>query len=195
MPEGGPVTTLLDLSPAGNDGVPVGRPVIRERAVIAGRAALRFGGSTSGFQFPAMTGTSGSVTMFFVAKLPPGVDTGEAKPGALLNYGPAWIIAASTRADQALAFTAVTPTDWAVFTVRCAAAPRVLQTWANGHPCERVRRDDLSPLVWATPTLVGNVYGWPTGQMAAAVICDAALSDDQVQQINQHLLNQFQIAA
>ena len=192
--EGGTVTTLLDLSPAGNDGVPFGPPVIRERAVIAGRAALRFGGSTSGFQFPAMAGTSGSVTMFFVAKLPPGVDTGEAKPGSVLNYGPVWIIAASTRADQAAAFTAVTPTDWAVYTVRCAANPRVLQTWANGHPCDRVRRDDLPPLVWATPTLSGNVYGWPTGQMAAAVICDAALSDDQVQQINQHLLNLFQIA-
>ncbi len=192
--DGGTVTKLIDLSPAANDGVPIGAPVIRERSVIAGRAAIRFGGEGSGFQFPGMKGTSGAVTMFFVAKRPPGVDTGEAKPGSVFNYGPLWIIAAETKADQAVAFTAVADEDWAVYAVRCAAAPRVLQTWANGHPCERVRRDDLPPLVWATPTLIGNTYGWPTGQMAAAVICDAALTDAQVQQINQHLLNQFQIA-
>jgi hypothetical protein len=192
--DGAAVTKLTDLSPAANDGVPFGAQAIIERSAIAGHPAIRFGGPGSGFRFPAMKGTSGSVTMFFVAPQPPGVFTGQVKPGSLLNYGPEWVIAASIVRDQAVAFTAVSATDWAVYAVRCAATPRVLQTWANGHPCERVRRDDLPPLVWASPTLGANAYGWPTSQMSVAVICDAALSDAQVQQINQHLLNQFQIA-
>ena len=192
--DGSPIAELVDLGPAHNNGTPVGNPVIWESGVANGHAALQFGGFGSGFRFSTMTGTSGAATMFFVAKLPPGVSTNPGQTAALLNYGPSWRIAAPADADKASVTTTVSDVDWAVYAVRCTTgSTRVLQCWANGHPGERVRRDDLGPVTWSSPYLGANSYGWTTSQCSVAVVCDAALSDEQVATINQFLLNQFRI--
>lgn len=192
--DGGPVADLTDLGPAGNKGTATGSPVIWESGVINGHAAFRFGGRGSGFTFPAMEGSSGAVTMFFVAKLPPGVSTSPGHPGSVQNYGTLWQRSAPAAQDVSSVSTPVSELDWAVYAVRCTSgSARVLQSWVNGHPGERARRDDLGPVAWSSPFLGANNYGWLTSQWSVAVICDAALADDQIGQITQFLLNQFQI--
>ncbi|PKV83505.1 hypothetical protein [Streptomyces sp. TLI_146] len=86
--------------------------------------------------------------------------------------------------------------DWAVYTVRCTAgAARRLQTYTNGYPYELRRDDRVRTVGWSTPVLGyrpdhGQVL---QGLVASAVVCDAALSDQQVADTCRYLVNRYQI--
>lgn len=154
-----------------------------------GLAALRFTGGQ--YAFPAMQGTSGAATWFFVAKRLPTFDSTPGRPGSLRSNGQGWQL------DYLLTSrTAESDNDWAVYAVRCTAGTaRRLQTYTNGYPYELRRDDRVRTVAWSTPVLGyrpdhGQVL---QGLVATAVICDTALTDQQVADTCRYLVNRYQI--
>ncbi|MFI1172527.1 hypothetical protein [Streptomyces melanogenes] len=187
--DGAPVAELQDLSPAHNHGAPTGSPAVFETGAVNGLAAVRFTGGQ--YSFPAMQGTSGAATWFFAAKRLPTFDSAPGRPGALRSNGQGWQL------DYLLmSRTAESDNDWAVYAVRCTAgAARRLQTYTNGYPYELRRDDRVRTVGWSTPVLGyrpdhGQVL---QGLVATAVVCDAALSDQQVADTCRYLVHRHQI--
>ncbi len=187
--DGALATELSDLSPARNHGAPAGGPAVFETKAVNGLAALRFTGGQ--YEFPGMRGTSGAATWFFVAKRLPTFDSSPGRRGSLRSNGPGWQL------DFLLmSRTAESDNDWAVYAVRSTAGPeRKLQTYTNGYPYELRRDDRVRTVGWSAPILGyradhGQVF---QGLLATAIICDAALTDQQVADTCRHLLHRYQI--
>ncbi|GAA0414519.1 hypothetical protein [Streptomyces luteireticuli] len=185
----GPVVTrLVDRSDAHNDGDAVGNPAFYDNTAANGRPALRFVGGH--YAFPALRGTTGAATLFFVAQRFPLFDSAPGVRGSLRTPGPAWQLD-----FQLTSRCAESDTDWAVYAVRCTAGPeRRLQTYANGYPYELRRDDRVRTVVWSGPTLGQGVPALtPPWLLATAVICDAALDDRQVTDVCRYLLYRYRI--
>ncbi|MBP2054808.1 hypothetical protein J2Z21_007818 [Streptomyces griseochromogenes] len=185
--DGAPVTSLTDLSPAGHHGTPVGSPAVLDSSAAGGLAALRFAGGR--YEFAGTAGTTGAATWFFVAKRLPFFESAPGRRGSLRTYGQGFLID-----PHLLTYCAESDTDWAVYAVRCTAGPaRRLQTYVNSYPYDLRRDDRASTVAWATPVLSHRDDVKFRGLLAAAVICDAALDDEQVTDTCRYLLHRYRI--
>ncbi|MFJ9821831.1 hypothetical protein ACIRU3_42650 [Streptomyces sp. NPDC101151] len=187
--DGALVTEFTDLSPARSHGTPAGGAAVFETGAVNGLAALRFTGGV--YEFPALRGTTGAATWFFVAKRLPTFDSAPGRPGSLRSYGQGWQL------DFLLmSRTAESDNDWAVYAVRSTAGPaRKLRTFVNGYPYELRRDDRVRTVGWSTPVLGYRAdHGHALqGLVAAAVVCDSALSDQDVADTCRYLLHRHQI--
>lgn len=187
--DGDPVLELTDLSGAGNHGKPVNSPAVYQTSAVNGLPAIQFTGGW--YQFPEMHGSTGGVTVFFVAKRLPYFDTKPGQVQTLRTNGTRWQVV-----HRLEAASAESDIEWAVYAVRYTDGPaRKLQTWANGHATTLRRNDGTGPVEWSTPTLGTVNTGWLIyrGQLTTAIICDGGLSDPDVQRVTRHLLSVHRI--
>ncbi|MCK2236272.1 MULTISPECIES: hypothetical protein [unclassified Crossiella] len=187
--DGAPVPQLTDHSGAGNHGRPLNRPAHFVADAVHGHSAVRF--NDGHYSFPGIRSDSGAATVFLVGKYLPGF---ESNPGdhnqGLHTRGPRWHVSLGMYAN-----TATSDTDWVVYAARYnSGAVRLLETWANLRRVDLARRDDVGPVRWAEPRLGSALYGTAYSELAAAVFCDVALGDEQVERTLRHLIHLYGIA-
>ena len=184
----GTTTTLDDLSPAHNHGAAVQNLPVYQAHAVNGLPALQFVGGY--YRLPASPSTTGEGTAFLVMRGAPLQST-----GTMAAAGNQWSVG-TTLANVVGALTPSSDTDWVVYAARYSkASGRILTTWVNGHRYDS-RRLDVAPDVAFNAPTIGTIDGGKTtftGQFSAAVLCAAALSDDQVDAVNRYLLHLHQI--